>query len=454
MNSNIFYQERNIRQNGIAVTNPMPDFECMGNRIGKLTGFHMLNNTIVDDLRTISFSEEDMACGILFLGNAGCGKTNVIYRLMYDALTSMTEEDVAIVYDVKREFTEQFRIKGDVVLAPDSYSDVWNIYNDILAFAVSSEERKFSVEQVRMRSLEIASRLFEGQRSDMNPFFVNAAVQTVAGIIELNILEAITTSDGTRWLNNRKLREELGRMGQEDYYERFANAGSRFTAHAKFFTENKDSEGKGIVTEIITMVNKQFIGAFGEAGEFSIADFVEKRGGRTVFVQNDISLGNTLAPILTAFFDMAICYAARPGKPRGKIFVFLDEIATLHMRQLEMALTLLRSQRVCIVGGLQNVSRQRMNEPNNPAKTDALLESFQNVIAMDCMVDTQEYLKKRFGKTQVMERYDAPNGRLELRPRERSVVEDYDFADLRCGDAFCKIRGHAVFKYHFDKYVF
>lgn len=454
MNNGIFYNERNIRERGMAVTNPMPRLDEVG-RIGRLTGYHMRMNDIVGELQSLSFSEEDMACGVLFLGSAGCGKTNVINRLMYDVLSSMTADDVAIIYDVKREFTEHFYINGDIVISPDSYTDIWNIYNDILEFSVNEGIGSIEIEQVRMRSTELVSRLFEGQRSEMNPFFVNAAVMTVSGVIELDILEALTDPDAARRLNNRSLRERLGAMDKNDYYKRFSGAGSRFAAHAKLFAEHGDDEGRGIVTEIVTMVGRQFVGSFGEAGEFSVANVIRERGGRVVFLQNDISLGGTLSAVLSAFYDMAISYAARPNAmPRGRVFLFLDELATLSSKQLELALTLLRSQRVCMIGGLQNISRLRMNSPTAPDRAEALLEAFQNVIAMSCTSDTREYLKKRFGKTRVMERYDSSSGKLELRPTERYVVEDYEFEELRIGDAFCQLRGQAVFKYHFDRYIF
>ena len=45
---------------------------------------------------------------------------------------------------------------------------------------------------------------------------------------------------------------------------------------------------------------------FDEKGMFSIRNFVRKKGGRILFVEYDISIGETLAPIYSLLFDLAL----------------------------------------------------------------------------------------------------------------------------------------------------
>ncbi len=52
-----------------------------------------------------------------------------------------------------------------------------------------------------------------------------------------------------------------------------------------------------MLSEAIVMIKDSFFGVFGEAGDFSIREFVRKKGGRTLFIEYDMAIGEALSQV-------------------------------------------------------------------------------------------------------------------------------------------------------------
>ena len=61
-------------------------------------------------------NEDIMARHILLLGGAGCGKTNAFCYTVQALRRRMTNNDIAIIFDTKGEFYEEFSQEGDYVI--------------------------------------------------------------------------------------------------------------------------------------------------------------------------------------------------------------------------------------------------------------------------------------------------------------------------------------------------
>lgn len=54
--------------------------------------------------------------GLLFLGDAGQGKTNTMLSLTGQILENLEENDLAVIFDLKGDYQEAFYEDGDLIL--------------------------------------------------------------------------------------------------------------------------------------------------------------------------------------------------------------------------------------------------------------------------------------------------------------------------------------------------
>ena len=229
--------------------------------------------------------------------------------------------------------------------------------------------------------------------------------------------------------------------------------GDDFRALAANF-DPQINDGRGIVTEISTMAGRRLVGSYAANGSLSLVELVKNRGKKVLFIENDLSMGDALSPVISTVVDQLIAAAASPRfTGRGRIFLFLDELPTLRVKKLAMALTLLRQNRLCVIAGVQNIDRRYMNEPNNRSEIDALLASFQNLILMRNDGNTAGYISSRLGKTKVRDRFDNPDGSAGFSIREEAVIETEELRSLGIGDAFCRLGYDPAFRFHFNRYT-
>mgnify|MGYP003254771837 FL=1 len=91
------------------------------------------------------------------------------------------------------------------------------------------------------------------------------------------------------------------------------------------YIKGNNQQSQGVLAEMYSVVRDIFIGVFNEKGRFSLRNFVRQKGGRTLFIEYDLSIGNVLAPVYKIMFDLALKEALGQTKNRGNVYVSCDE---------------------------------------------------------------------------------------------------------------------------------
>lgn len=407
----------------------------------------------------LRLNDELLTKGLLFLGSAGTGKTNAMLRLSGQILTQMTDDDAAIFFDVKRDYYEAFYEPDDYVLDAVEGTDLWNMFEDILACQGNPN-------RMEMKIREICCYLFYGRSSSHEPYFVNAAREITEHILQYFLYQAEETGD-YRNLNNQALKEFIiglrCKSGEDSYdgYRRVMGMYEQFRGALTYLPpkEFNDRSAYAVISEITSMANDMLVGNFGrkrleEDRYVSAGNYMRAPKARVLFMEFNPSLAKSQTHVFRYFLDWIIALCGDPSGQKGRTYLFLDELAVLpELEYLDRALNLLRSKNVCIVAGLQNTQQMFVGYPREKALT--VLDGFQSIVAFRCGGESVQYLQQRFGNALVQRIYTERGGRMTLGVPERvPAVEEYEVQGLKRGDAFVSLAEKAPFRFHFSRYEF
>ena len=198
-------------------------------------------------------------------------------------------------------------------------------------------------------------------------------------------------------------------------------------------------------------VRELFIGNFKKRGTLSMRELVRQKGGRMIFVEYDLSVGETLTPIYTLLFDLAIKEALSRKKSEGNVFFLVDEFRLLpNLTHIDDAVNFGRSMGVKFMIGIQNI--EQMYEVYGQARARSILSGFLTSICFRVNdASSIEYIEKLHGRNRKKEVYMASvQGRgLVENVRDANVVEDWDIQRLGIGEAIIGLPGKEPFWFHF-----
>lgn len=392
----------------------------------------------------------DLSKGMLCIGGTGSGKTNTINSIVEQLKRGMTPDDVMIIFDTKGDFYEKFydKDKGDVIIGSSprffTMSARWNVYQDILIDGSDDETVTLNVN-------EISRSLFKPYESEQQPFFANAA----RGVFSAYLLACIRMAREDaemreECLNNKTLRSYFHRAGLEEY-TRLANAYSDLNSIKMYIGDGQNNQALGVLAEVLVMVRDCFFNVFGEKGDFSIRDFVRKKNGRTLFIEYDLSVGETLSPLYSLLIDLALKDALGQQKSQGNVYIIIDEFKLLpHLLHIDDAVNFGRSMGVKVIAALQSISQ--LFDMYGEQKGRSITAGFNTLMAFrpnDSV--TREYLRDYFGRNMVSETVLINRAPVTER-REGHTVEDWELAAFRPGEAAVMINGEEPFLYRFDPY--
>lgn len=420
------------------------------NGLVKLNGEH-------NGQRTSFFLNQDvLSKHSMLIGGTGCGKTTLFYHFINQIKSRMTSNDVMIIFDSKGDFYNKFAQNGDLVIGNSpqyiSKSVRWNIFREILADGW--DEDRFNI-----NTQEICKSFFKErtEKNSSNAFFPNAARDLLAAIITSFIKGAkmdnppcAKSSIASEYFYNNKLLEYLNGHDSSEivttlsHFPEFASVIS--------YIEEEGQQTQGVLSELYSVIRDLFIGVFSGHGMFSIRDFVRKKGGRTLFIEYDLSIGSVLTPIYSLLFDLALKEALGRTKTEGNVYLFCDEFKLLpRLEHIDDGVNFGRSLGVKIFAGLQSI--EQLYEIYKLEKGRNIAAGFSSIYAFRANdTTTRNFVRDLFGKNIVLEQYRGLDNKYIEYRREGYTVEDWDLTNLKVGEAIVGLPFQKPFKFYFEMY--
>lgn len=411
----------------------------------------------IDGTAGFSLGRTELSKHVLLLGGAGSGKTNVFSYTIEKARMEMTDDDVAVIFDTKGEFYEMFHKEGDYVIGNSSQfrsiSNVWNIFEELL---IDGEEDEI----VQSNAKEISAALFHGRGSESQPFFCNAARDIFSAIL-IHFVRTVKQKPELRgkWLNNRSLMDAFHSFQASDYVKIFRYH-KDMNMLLSYIGDGTSNQALGVFAELNSMLSEYFTGILAEhdpARSVSMRKIVRKRGGKAVFVEYDLSSGETLAPVYRLLVDQALKEAlGRSGAQSarsGKVFLFVDEFKLLpKLQHIDDALNFGRGLGVSVMAGIQSVDQ--LYDIYGKDKGGVIAGGFGSLFAFHTNDDSsRSYIRDRFGPNRVAVTYKSNSqNKMIMSEKDGYTAEIWDQMNLGVGQAIIGICENAPFLFQFAEY--
>ena len=170
-----------------------------------------------------------------------------------------------------------------------------------------------------------------------------------------------------------------------------------------------------------------------------------------IFIEYDLSIGETLTPVYSLLFDLAIKEALSRKKTEGNVYFVVDEFRLLpNLNHIDDAVNFGRSMGVKFLIGLQNV--EQITENYGSSRASSILSGFLTSICFRVNDRASlEFIQNLHGHNRKKEVYTASvQGRGVIENiRDAYVVEDWDIQRLETGEAIIGLPGKEPFKFHF-----
>jgi type IV secretory pathway TraG/TraD family ATPase VirD4 len=415
----------------------------------------------VHERERIGFNTYQLARGMLLLGAAGTGKTNVNMMLVSRILQILNENDVLFVFDTKGDYLEEFagRIPGNmlrVIGSDEIFEDItyyWNIFMEIMPRDVNGKLVYNS--KCDMAALEISAQLFAGMESDTQPVFPMMAQQILATLLVDYMRKHYKTAPEK--LNNKAFLEYVYAMTSEDIKTMLESDMMKDYHSMKSYIHGGKSgnQSQGVMSYLHGVLRRVFIGPFAEADkkrEFAVRDLFERDQKVVVFLEYDLLRGSALSPVYSVFIDLLLKYALARKKKRKNSYLVIDEWALLKNPSKHMfdALSFGRDQGVKLICGLQNVNAITAIYGEDDAKS--IMAGFQTVIGLRVMdAESRQFLAEHSGKNYQNIAFTSNTQNRDAQ-REGYAVEDWDIHKLSCGQAVVTMPDTDTFLFSFPKY--
>jgi type IV secretory pathway TraG/TraD family ATPase VirD4 len=378
---------------------------------------------------------------IMFLGGIGTGKTNAFSQLISQIRNNVSNSDVVIIFDTKGDFYNEFYRKGDIVISNDDTAtgtngkDYWNIFGEI--------EKDSQTEET---IVEITKTIFKEKLEKTNqPFFPNAAKDLMSAVL----LHCVRNGGN---FSNSSLRKYFDTSTVSDYMN-LLNGHSDLRAMTSYIAGENSPQALGVLSELQQMVREVFVGNFRQAGTLSMREIVRNKGGKFVFIEYDLSIGNMLAPIYSLMFDMAIKEALSRKKSEGNVYFIADEFRLIpNLQHVDDAVNFGRSLGVKFMIGIQNV--EQVFEAYGEKRARSIMSGFLTSVAFRVNdASSKTYIKELHGENRKKVTYmsSVQTRGITEDIRDAFVVEDWDISNLGLGEAIIGLPGKPPFRFKFKK---
>lgn len=398
-------------------------------------------------------NEDIMARHILLLGGSGCGKTNAFCYTLEALRRQMGEEDIAIIFDTKGEFFDGFARQEDYVIGNSarfrSISHTWNIFDEILADGWGEAD-------VALNARELAAALFHDRGSASQPFFCNAARDIFRSVLIHFVRQAKAAPEQWRpRLNNAELLKAFQSFQPQHYIQLF-NSYHDMRSLVSYLGDGKSNQALGVLAELNSMLSEHFIGilaAHKPERSISMRGAVRKKGGRAIFVEYDLAVGETLTPIYRLLIDQALKEALSRTEKAGNVYFIADEFKLLpKLQHIDDALNFGRGLGVRVMAGIQSIDQ--LYDVYGREKGAVIASGFGSIFAFHTNDgSSRDYITKRFGSNVMA--YEFASGQkntVVFRERDGNTVEEWEQLDLGLGQAVIGLGYEPPFLFQFDRY--
>ncbi len=393
---------------------------------------------------------------MLLLGGTGCGKTNTFFHLVDQLKSGMTDNDTMIIFDTKGDYIKKFYdpYYDSVISATDMIGYTvsnWNLFKEIL---IDGFENKEACESA---IAEISWSLFSGsiKNNNSNPFFPNAARDLFASILTW----AVRTAGGDpelidKYLDNEYLKSLLDTLSAKGLREMLSKYRDQQAA-LTYIGDGENPQGLGVFAELQSVLRNVLVGSFAKRGDFSIREFIRKRGGRALFIEYDLDRGSTLTPIYKLLIDLALKETMGSHEKSkvsagtcGNVYIFCDEFKLLpDLVHIEDAVNFGRSMGVKVFAGLQSI--EQLTENYGESRGKNIAAGFSTVLSFRANDEiSRNFTVGLHGKNYYIEHETYMSGEKKI----GNTVEDWDIIGLGVGEAIVGITGEKPYRFKFDLY--
>lgn len=391
----------------------------------------------------VPFNDDILSRHMVFLGGIGTGKTNAFFQILRQIRRNLTENDIVVIFDTKGDFFKEFYRQGDIVISNDETAmgengkDYWNIFNELDVN-----------EHLEENIVEISKTLFSSRIEKTNqPFFPNAAKDLFSAIIT-----GFLRNNDRTCLNNKALRDFLDRSTSADIRE-MLNRNDDLRAMTSYISDDRSPQTQGVISELQQLIREIFLGNFKKEGTLSMRNIVRNKGGKFVFIEYDIGVGNMLSPIYSLLYDMAIKEALCRSKSEGNVFFVTDEFSLIpNLKHVDDAVNFGRSLGIKFMIGIQNVNQ--IFDMYGEERGRSLLSGFLTSVAFRVNDEgSRSFIKGLHGTNRKKEVFMASvQGRgISEQIRDANVVEDWDILRLKIGQAIIGFPSQEPFIFRFEK---
>lgn len=398
----------------------------------------------------LNLDDDILSKHTLLIGGTGSGKTNTFYYFIEQLKRKMTANDVMIVFDTKGDFESKFYSQGDIILGNSSkYKNItekWNIYKELVVDG-------WNEENIQMNTNEITYSLFKDAMEKTNQQFFPSAARDLFASILLAHLKAGKNSIDIRKLafNNKALKSYFDKLNPKKIIK-LLSVLPELSSVLSYIGDGSSNQALGVIAEMQNVIHKIFIGSFAQDGRFSVREFVRQKNARTLFIEYDLSMGETLTPIYRLLFDLALKEAMGRSKSEGNVYFVCDEFKLLpNLQHIEDGVNFGRSLGVKVFAGVQSI--EQLYEIYGESKGKNIAAGFSSVYAFKANdSSTRDFISDLYGKNIILEQYKTSNNTLVEEKREGKTVEDWNLNNLQIGQAIVGLPFKQPFVYKFDEY--
>lgn len=412
-----------------------------------------------NNYESFGLSDEQYARGLLLLGDSGSGKTNVLKEIVKTLRAGMNENDIMVVFESTGELKQQvgqlFNTRDIVIGNGIEYRKTcrhWNIYEEIvgkeLAIEASSPYQKIWESNAR----EIIKSLLQNKTTSVQPLLADAAID----MIIMKIIYDLRNQKPSQLYTN--ILADFLKKADAAQYDEIVQQEIDFNRVKMYYGDGTASQA-AVFSCINSMVSDYFYGIFGGESSFqgfSMHNLIHSKGGKTIFIEYDLQMGDACIPNYSMLYDQALKAALeRSSTEKGRVYFICDELKLLgRLSHIEDGLNYGRDRGIIICASLQSVNQ--LYDLYGEEKAKAILSGFSNKICFRAGdAETRNFISEYFGSNYSK----IPSGKnvadRTYIQREGRVVEDWDIQRLQLGEAIVglwSIEGRNPFKFRFEKY--